>query len=274
MNVFLAGASGVVGLPLTRLLVARGHRVFGMTRTPGCAPMLWSTGAVPVVVNAFDAPAVERALLAIRPDAVIHQLTDLPYALEPSQMAAAVVRNARVRNVGTANLVAASLLAGTKHLIAQSIGWAYRPEDGPWDEDCPLDLGATGSRAITVGGVVALEESVLRTPGLDGCALRHGELYGPGTGTSDRIGKRMPLHVEAAAWAAVLALEQQAIGIFNLAEPQGALIIDKARSVLGWEPTLRLEPCPSELSPRPPPRRGARAGRDAHATAEAGSGQG
>ena len=241
MNVFLAGASGVVGLPLTRLLVARGHRVFGMTRTPGCAPMLWSAGAIPVVVDAFDAPAIERALLAVRPDAVIHQLTDLPYALEPSQMAAAVVRNARIRTIGTANLVTATVLAGTKRMIAQSIGWAYRPDEAPWREDCALDTSAAGSRAITIGGVVALEEAVLQTPGLEGCVLRHGALYGPGTGSSNRDGRRMPLHVEAAAWGALLALEHRANGAFNLAEDDGALIIDKARTVLGWAPGLRLD---------------------------------
>src|SRR5664279_4521662 len=64
-------------------------------------------------------------LYEIRPDVVIHQLTDLPYALEASQMTAALARNARLRVVGTRNLVAAALHAGAGRLIAQSIAFIY-----------------------------------------------------------------------------------------------------------------------------------------------------
>jgi hypothetical protein len=61
----------------------------------------------------------------VRPEVVIHQLTDLPYALEASRMTDALVRNARLRDEGTRNLVAAAVRAGARRLIAQSIGFIY-----------------------------------------------------------------------------------------------------------------------------------------------------
>jgi nucleoside-diphosphate-sugar epimerase len=126
--------------------------------------------------------------------------------------------------------------AGVGCLVAQSIAWMYRPGSEPHDEDDPLDLLAPGMRGVTVDGVAALEDSVLRTPGLRGCVLRYGQLYGPNT-LSDHAGT--DLHVEAAAWAAVLALEQQAAGAYNVAEPNRYARTEKVRRELGWTESLR-----------------------------------
>lgn len=239
-NIFIAGASGVVGLPLIRLLLRRGYRVFGLTRTAAKTEVLWQAGVVPVIADALDAAAIRQVMCAVRPDAVIHQLTDLPDGMDPAGMAEAIARNARIREVGTANLVAAAVAAGTHRLIAQSIGWAYAAGDGPADETRALDRDASGTRAITIAGVIALESAVLQTPGLRGTVLRYGQFYGPGTGAATREAKTLPLHVEAAAWAAVLALETGATGIFNVAEAGAGVQTDRARRELGWDETLRL----------------------------------
>ena len=66
----------------------------------------------PAVVDVFDSAALTALLADIRPEVVIHQLTDLPHALEASQMADALKRNARLRDEGTRNLVAAAVHAG------------------------------------------------------------------------------------------------------------------------------------------------------------------
>ena len=137
---------------------------------------------------------------ATRPDAVIHQLTDLAAMREPGRLDDALHRNAELRKTGTANLVTAARGAGVERMVAQSIGWIYRAGTEPHDEDAPLDVGAAGTLGVSVAGVVALEHAVLATPGLRGCVLRYGQLYGPGTGNADARSVELPLHVEAAAW--------------------------------------------------------------------------
>ena len=239
LNVLVAGATGAVGQPLTRLLRRQGHRVLAMTRRPDRADALWALGAIPVVADVFDAAKLDSVLAATRPDAVMHQLTDLAMLREPGRLDAALARNAEVRKTGTANLVAAAQAAGVARVVAQSIAWAYRADPEPHTEETPLDLDATGARAITVAGVAALEHLVLDTPGLHGCVLRYGRLYGPGTGNADSRGIDLPLHVEAAAWAAVLALERNAVGAFNVAEPTPRLSTRKATQALGWDAALR-----------------------------------
>ena len=55
MRVFVAGGSGVLGVRLMPLLVAAGHDVVAMTRTPAKVEMLRSLGAEPVCGDALDA---------------------------------------------------------------------------------------------------------------------------------------------------------------------------------------------------------------------------
>jgi nucleoside-diphosphate-sugar epimerase len=86
-------------------------------------------GVEPVIVDVFDAASLRSALSDCQPAIVIHQLTDLPYALEASKMTEALARNARLRDEGTRNLVEAAVLAGAKRLIAQSISFIYA--EGP-----------------------------------------------------------------------------------------------------------------------------------------------
>ncbi|WP_447774623.1 NAD-dependent epimerase/dehydratase family protein [Variovorax boronicumulans] len=237
-KVFVAGATGAVGSALIPLLVEAGHTVYGGTRRADRAAALQARGVTPVVVDVFDAQALRDALVRIAPTVVIHQLTDLPQDLNPALMAEAVVRNARVRIEGTRHLVAAALAAGATQMIAQSIAWAYAPGRTPHTEDDPLDLGAEGGRRISIDGVVALERSVRGAVGLTGTVLRYGQLYGPGTSNAAPKGAS-PVHVEAAAWAAVLAMRHARGGIFNIAEDSAEVSSEKAQRELGWHAALR-----------------------------------
>lgn len=238
-RIFLAGAAGAIGRRLTPLLRAAGHAVTGTTRTDQGAETLRVLGAEPVMVDVFDADALLRAVAAVRPDIVIRQLTDLSVGNDPSRMGEAIARNARIRSEGTRNLVQAALAAGVRKLIAQSIAWAYTPGSGPRRENDPLDVDAEGNRAISVGGVVALERQVLQSPPLAGIVLRYGQLYGPGTGVDTPTGGS-PLHVDAAAYAALLAIDHGAPGIYNVAEPNEQVATDKIRAELGWRSDYRL----------------------------------
>jgi nucleoside-diphosphate-sugar epimerase len=240
VRIFLAGAAGVIGRRLTPLLVAAGYQVTGTTRSAGKAAALTGQGAQAIVVDVFDRQALRDAVVAARPEVVIHQLTDLPHVFDPERRGEALVRNARLRIDGTANLVAAAQAAGARRLISQSIAFIYADGPEPHAESDPLapadgdDLNAQTSR-----GVRALEEATLRTPGIDGIVLRYGRLYGPGTWFAQASG-RGPLHVDAAAHAALLAVTRGSPGIYNIAEDDGAVTIDKARQELGFDPAFRL----------------------------------
>lgn len=238
-RIFLAGASGAIGRRLTPLLVDAGHYVAGTTRSAEKAEMLRHLGADPVVVDVFDAAALSRAVLAARPDIVIHQLTDLPKDLDPSQMAKALIRNARIRDEGTQNLVSAAIAAGAHRLVAQSIGWVYAPGPEPHAESDPLDEAAPGDRGVTVTGVIALETLTLKSPPLAGVVLRYGQLYGPGT-HAEKPSNAAPLHVDAAAYAALLAIDYGKPGIFNIAQPNPHMATDKACADLHWSADFRL----------------------------------
>jgi nucleoside-diphosphate-sugar epimerase len=237
-SIFLAGATGVIGRPLVRLLVEAGHRVTGTTRSPEKAEELRRAGAKAAIVDVFDAIALRSAVEDSNPEIVIHQLTDLAQFLDPAKRAEALERNARIRIEGTANLVAAALMAGARRLIAQSISFAYAPGPEPYRESDPLFLEAPGTRAVSVRGVAALEREITQTPGIEGIVLRYGWLYGPGTG-ADKAFERGSVHVDAAARAALLAVERGRPGIYNVAEDDGTVSIEKARSELGFDPTFR-----------------------------------
>ena len=239
MRIFLAGATGAIGSRLLPLLRKAGHHVVGTTRSSAKGDALRAAGVEAVIVDVFDASALSRAVSAARPDIVVHQLTDLPPGLDPGRMAEAGPRNARIRSEGTENLVRAALASGARRLIAQSIAWIYAPRPQPYAEADPLDVDAQGARAITVAGVVALERLTLSSPPLHGVVLRYGHLYGPGTG-ADRA-EAPSLHVDAAAAAALLAIEKAHSGIYNIAEPSGYLSIEKAQRELGFDPSFRLD---------------------------------
>ena len=238
-RIFLAGASGAIGRRLTPLLRGAGHYVCGSTRSEAKADALRLLGADPIVVDVFDPSALSRAVASARPDIVIHQLTDLPKDLNPREMGAAIVRTARIRSEGTRNLVRAAIAAGAHRLVAQSIAWVYAPGAEPHAETDPLDTGAEGESGINVQGVITLEDLTLRSPPLDGVVLRYGQLYGPGT-ASDRPSKSAPIHVDAAAYAALLAIDHCDPGIYNVAQPNRHFTTEKARAELGWTPDFRL----------------------------------
>jgi nucleoside-diphosphate-sugar epimerase len=238
-RIFLAGASGAVGRRLVPLLVAAGHHVTGTTRVPEKVDELRALGAEPVIADVFDATALAQRMAAARPAVVIHQLTDLPKDLDPQKMPAALIRNARLRDEGTKNLAAAALSSGARRLIAQSIAWVYARGAEPHREEDPLDIAAQGERGITIRGVIALEEHVLNAPPLEGVVLRYGLLYGPGT-PQQAAARPIAVHVDAAAFAALCAVDRGAPGIYNITEPNPHVISAKAQAALCWRADFRL----------------------------------
>lgn len=237
-TIFVAGASGVIGRRLCRLLVDDGWRVIGMTRSTDKAQILHALGVNPVVVDVFDEASLIGSVRQARPEIVIHQLTDLPDALDPAQMAEARIRNARIREVGTRNLVAAAAAAGARRMVAQSIAFAYAAGAMPYREDAPLNV-EDPVFGLTARAVASLEAQVMNTP-FEGIVLRYGKLYGAGTGFDAPPGGG-PLHVDAAADAARRAVTRGTAGIYNVAEQDGTVSCDKAANLLGWKPDFRID---------------------------------
>lgn len=235
--IFLAGASGAIGRRLAPLLLENGWLVFGSTRSKEKAAKLKEAGVEPIVVDVFDANALRNLLYEIGPEVVIHQLTDLPYALEASKMTAALARNARLRDDGTRNLVAAAMHAGVTRLIAQSISFIYDDGAKPHRETDPLLPVTHPIYGETVQGVLSLERQVTEAP-LEGLVLRYGLLYGPGTGFDAPIAPGS-VHVDAAAKAAELAVTRGQRGIYNVAESDGETLSDKAIMTFGWNSSWR-----------------------------------
>src|SRR3954453_17332536 len=182
MRVFVAGATGVIGRPLLRLLLDDGHEVSAIARSEEAAEALRGDGAGAAVADVFDDEQLRGTMAMTQPEVVIHQLTALPDRLGASDAAAHFAENDRVRVEGTRALVDAAAAVGAGRVVAQSIAFAYAPEGG-WvkDESAPLFLDAPSPWGRSVGAVAELERQVLEARGMDGVVLRYGTLYGPGT---------------------------------------------------------------------------------------------
>ena len=243
MNVFLAGASGVIGRPLTEYLIAAGHEVTGLTRSAKRAEQLRINGIRAVVGDVFDKPNLIRTVCEAEPDVVIHQLTSLPKKIDPRQIRQALADTNRIRIEGTANLVEAALQAGAKKLVTQSIAFAYEPDpDVIRSEKSPLHTKVPASYAEVIGAVRQLEKITLGSTGLTGIVLRYGFFYGPGTAydpdgavAKDVRAGKMPIvgkgegvfsfiHIDDAAAATLAALELIEPGIYNIVDDDPAAV--------------------------------------------------
>jgi nucleoside-diphosphate-sugar epimerase len=256
MRVFVAGGTGVVGRRLVPQLVARGHQVTATTTSAARLGLLQQLGAAGVVMDGLDAVSVGEAVAVARPEVIVNQMTGLseahagkPNLRKPDRFFAATNR---LRSEGTDHLLAAAEAAGVGHVVAQSFGAFNGIREGGWvkTEDDPL---------YTAAETKALEHLEDVVVSVDGAVLRYGSLYGPGA-TDDQVKlvrKRLfPLvgggtgyfswvHLDDAASATVLAVEQQAKGVFNIVD-------DEPAPVSQWLPYLAE--CAGAKSPRRLPK--------------------
>jgi nucleoside-diphosphate-sugar epimerase len=239
VRVFVAGGSGVLGRRLVPQLVARGHLVTATTMSAAKLDLLAGLGAEAVVMDGLDAASVGEAVAAARPDTVVHQMT----AISPAHAGQPDIKHIdrwfattnRLRTEGTDHLLAAAEATGVSQFVAQSYASWNGIRTGGWvkTEEDPLDPGEgtimhTG--AVAIGHV---EDAVLRA---GGAVLRYGGFYGPGA-IDDQVElvrkRQFPLvgrgtgysswvHLDDAASATVLAIEQKARGVFNIVDDDPA----------------------------------------------------
>jgi nucleoside-diphosphate-sugar epimerase len=253
MRVFVAGGTGVIGRRLVPQLVARGHQVTATTTSAGKLGLLEQMGAEGVVMDGLDGASVGAAVAAARPDTIVNQMTALSVAHSgkpnPRKPGRFFTLTNRLRSEGIDHLLAAAEATGVSHVVAQGHASMNGIRDGGWvkTEEDPLEV-VEGTKAINY-----LEDVVVRA---GGAVLRYGGFYGPGA-HDDQIhllrkrllpvigggtGHVSWVHVDDAANATVLAMEQKAQGVFNIVD-------DEPAPVSEWLPYL------AECVGAKPPRR-------------------
>ncbi len=263
MKVFVAGANGAVGKALVPQLIAAGYEVVAMTRSPQQVERLRTAGAEPVVADALDRATVMRAVKQAQPEVIIHQLTALTGVKDYKRFDDEFAMTNRLRTEGTDYLLAAAREVGARRFIAQSYGnWNYaRTGTAPKTENDPLDPNPPRNQMKTLEAIRYLENAVTHAEGIEGIALRYGNLYGPGTVIAKdgdivaSIRKRMLpiagsgagvwsfIHVEDAASAAVAAIQHGATGIYNIADDEPAPVrvwLPVLAQAVGAKPPLHL----------------------------------
>ena len=246
MRVLVAGATGVVGRQLVPQLIAAGHQVSAITRSPEKTGSLRAAGADPYVADGLDGAAVGEVVARAKPDVIVHEMTAIPAELNFRKFRESFVTTNKLRTVGLDHLLAAAQAAGVQRFIAQSFtGFPNMRAGGPVkSEEDPPDPNPPAGMRDTFAALGYLEQAVTSAP-LAGIALRYGALYGPGA--SDvmvRMVRRRQvpiigsgagvwsfLHVADAAAATVAAVSHGAAGIYNVAD-------DEPATVAEWLPVL------------------------------------
>jgi nucleoside-diphosphate-sugar epimerase len=248
MKIFLAGATGALGRQLLPRLVERGHEVTGMTRSESKQQLIRDLGGRPVVGDALDPESVAQAVAAAEPEAIVHQLTAIPHAVDLRHFARDFAQTNRLRTEGTDHLLAVGRAVGARRFVAQSYAPAiFARAGGPVKaEDDPLDESPPDQMRATVEAIRHLESAVTGASWTEGVALRYGAFYGPGTNFSlgpqgtfvEAIRKRqLPLvgrangvwsfiHIGDAAEATVNAIEGRGRGVYNVVDDEPAAVAD------------------------------------------------
>lgn len=251
MRVFLAGATGAIGRPTSRALVAAGHEVRGVARGPAKAELVRADGAEPIDVSLFDTAALRSALAAC--DAVLHFATKIPPVGRITRRNFA--ENDRLRRDASRCLVDAGLAAGVAAYLQESVAFLYADGGDGWlDEEAPLHASWVNDSTLAA----ERETARFAAGGGRGVVLRFGLFYAPyarSTIDSVRLAQRglfpvlgpgtqfvSSIHVDDAAAATVAALDVPS-GVYNVVEDEPVRFRDYAQALgssLGVAPRLRL----------------------------------
>jgi len=252
MKIFIAGGTGAIGRPLIAELLAGGHALVALTRSPEKARTLAEQGIEPAIADVFDTDAVKAVVTRAQPEVVIEQLTALPRHYTREELNATAALNNRLRLEGGANVLAAAQAAGVRRYLRQSIAFWGEPGAGLADEETPLAFDAAPAVAADARVVTELEQRLLENPDIEGVILRYGFFYGPGTwfnpdGDVARQVREQQfpiigngegvwswLHIEDAANATVAATERGKHGIYLIANNQPLAVREWLPAFAEW----------------------------------------
>lgn len=231
MDVFVTGATGVLGRPVVRLLVAAGHRVRGFSRSADNATLLRGMGAEPVQADLFDLQSLNAAVAGC--DAVLHLATKIPPTAQ-ARRRAAWQENDRIRREGTRYLVDAALAAGVGVFIYPSVCFIYPNSGETWIDAGTASTQSTASDILRSTLDAETEVARFADAGRRGVVLRMGNIYGPQAPSTQDVIRFARLGVAAilgpddayyptiwvddAARAVVAALEQAPSGIYDVVD--------------------------------------------------------
>lgn len=241
MKVFIAGATGTLGLPLVRALVAKDYAVTALTRSSEKRKVLEQAGATAVVADALNEQALAHALQSAAPNYVIDLLTAIP---KQGPTRASHMRATNVLRVkGTANLLSAAIAAGAQRIVGESMIFAYGFGDHgatPKTEDDALQpREATAWLQEIVDAIRSLEDQLLaanRRGQIEAIPLRYGLIYGSDPATASILQmlkkRRLPtisgthgsgswIHTHDAVQATIAAMERGQPGnIYNIVDDE------------------------------------------------------
>ena len=263
MKVLVAGATGGLGRSLVPKLIAAGHEVTGMIRSESGAAGVRAQGADVVLADGLDAEAVKAAVVSVRPEVVVHQMTALKSGIDFKKFDESFAVTNRLRTEGTENLLAASHAAGVRRIVVQSYaGWNLQHGGSPTKtENDPLLTNPAAAARQTLAGIRELESAVTGDQAIEGLVLRYASFYGP-TGAIGKGGetvelirqRKLPLigdgsgiwsfiHYDDAADATVRAVETGDPGIYQIADddPASAAVwLPELARILGAKPPRHI----------------------------------
>lgn len=236
MKVFVAGASGTIGIPLVRALVAAGHQVTALTRSPQKQDELRRLGATPTLADALDADALASVVMAAKPTHVIHQLTALPK--EGPSRASDLLATNRLRIDGTRYLLNASIRAGARRFIGGSFALLPGAESAP---SAVVNEAVDATRSMETQIVNAS-----RSHQIEGIVLRYGLFYGPTNPSTVKMiemvqNRRFPtirgdqgqlpfIHLDDAVSATLAALDHGSAGsVYDIVDDRAISISEAVR---------------------------------------------
>jgi nucleoside-diphosphate-sugar epimerase len=255
MRVFVAGASGALGSRLVPQLIDAGHEVIGTHHSPRSAELLRTLGAKPVMLDLRDAHAVRKAVLEHEPEAIVHEATALANLKWTRDFDGVFAGTNELRTKGTDALLAAAREASVRRFVAQSFAsYRYLREGGPVKtEDDPLDPSPPANAKKSWAAMAYLDRTVTDAGGI---ILRYGLFYGAANdGLIEPVCKRQYpiigdgggmtswIHLDDAAAATVLALEQDSAAIYNIVDDDPAPVrewLPVVAEVLGAKPPRRF----------------------------------
>jgi 2-alkyl-3-oxoalkanoate reductase len=175
MQIFITGATGVLGRPAVRELVANGHQVRALARSEANFALLRELGAEPISCDLFDPPSLVAAVRGCQ--AIAHLATKIPPTAQLGRRSAWRETD-RIRHEGTSDLVDAALAEGVACMVYPSICFLYPDSGAAWID------ASTCSEPVVVDyyrTTLDAEGEVRRfvAAGGRGVVLRMGFFYGP-----------------------------------------------------------------------------------------------
>jgi nucleoside-diphosphate-sugar epimerase len=181
MKVFVAGGTGAIGTHAVPALIAAGHELSVIARSPGTEASLREQGAEPVRVSIFDRTGLSEAIAGHT--AVVNLTSAIP-PMAKFMLKGAWRDSNRVRTEGSAALVDAAIEAGVDRVVQESVCMLYPDHGAQWiDESMPSDEYPMAEANL------AAEANANRFSNAGGTAvvMRFGWFYGPGATHSEQF---------------------------------------------------------------------------------------